>query len=143
MAADTGLARTQISRAFRARSGCRDSESGLELGSTRSCQFWWHTPGTSLGVPLGSKRLSSSKGQTRRETGTQSHGPPALSWWSPGRRRDGQAKSPSVPEPTPLVSSSPQIRGPATLVTSRLVLLFLVPCSGPEPRPPSKSRYGL
>src|SRR5436853_7708725 len=31
--------------------------------------------GASPGVLLGSQRLSSSKGQTRRETGTQSHGP--------------------------------------------------------------------
>ena len=57
-------------------------------------------------VALESKRLSSSKGQTRRKAATQSHGPSA-GWtdresggrWLPGCRRDGQAMSPSVPGP--------------------------------------------
>ena len=56
-------------------------------------------------VEPGLQRLSSSKGQTRREAATQSHGPctpgpdaqASEGAWSPGCRRGGLAKSPSVP----------------------------------------------
>src|SRR5207247_9411233 len=55
-------------------------------------------------VLLGSQRLSSSKGQTRRKAGAQSYGPrprfggsPPPEPRSPGCRRGGPAKSPSVP----------------------------------------------
>jgi hypothetical protein len=90
----------------------------------------WHTgspafvaaSGASRGVPLGSQRLSSSKGQTRRETGTQSHGPRYLR----GRQAAegyGQAKSPSVPERENARYRSGDWLTP---VTSRLALLFQI-----------------
>jgi hypothetical protein len=55
-------------------------------------------PGASRNVLLGSQRLSSSKGHTRREAATQSYGPRSIPR-SPGCRRAGQVNNPSVPEP--------------------------------------------
>jgi hypothetical protein len=44
----------------------------------RGCQLRWQHLEASLRIVPGSQRLSSSKGQTRREAGAQSHGPPAV-----------------------------------------------------------------
>lgn len=84
---------------------CLYGDCVLGLIGKRSLPALVAASGASLTVPPGLQRLSSSKGQNRRETATQSHGPLAkdphyssLHARLPGCRRDGQVKSPSVPE---------------------------------------------
>jgi hypothetical protein len=50
---------------------CLSRDCDLELGGKRSRQLWWRHSGAGLAVSPGSQRLSSSKGQTTRECGTQ------------------------------------------------------------------------
>jgi hypothetical protein len=63
----------------------------LDLHSKRSGQFWWSGRDRAP-ARWAAPHLSSSKGQTRREAGAQSHGPRSTPPWdrrSPGCRRDG------------------------------------------------------
>src|SRR5438094_729864 len=54
---------------------CLGGELDLGLSSNRDGQLLWRSPEASLRVMPESERLSSSKGQTLRKGGTQSHGP--------------------------------------------------------------------
>src|SRR5262245_25536154 len=87
--------------------------------------------GAILGVALGSQRLSSSKGQNRRKTATQSYGPwgaerfnrPAS--WSPGCRRAWAGEEPVRPRDTPRHDVADLAFDPRTgpPVTPRVALL--------------------
>src|SRR5439155_7945579 len=77
---------------------CQGPNRNLELPSNDVASFGGSNGGRPQGPCPGHNAFHPRKGKPVERRGRKAMGLPPLRRWSPGCRRDGQAKSPSVPK---------------------------------------------